>query len=71
MAIGVLLWQQRTVVASSLAAIPPLSVAVSLLLGIVGAALAGLVWGGLLIDQGHPTRALEGLRAFFLAQLGK
>ena len=70
-ALVVLLWQQRDQVARSLSSISPGLVVLSLLLGVAGAALPGLVWRDLLISQGYGTAPVAGLRVFFLAQLGK
>jgi hypothetical protein len=65
------LWRQREDVQAALEALPPGSVALSLLLALVGAGLPGLVWRDLVAAQGYRTPRLAGLRVFFLAQLGK
>jgi uncharacterized membrane protein YbhN (UPF0104 family) len=70
-ALVVLLWQQREQVISALRSIEPGLVVLSLVLGIAGASLPGLVWRDLLTSQGYPTSPVAGLRVFFLAQLGK
>jgi glycosyltransferase 2 family protein len=70
-ALAVLLWQQRDEVRLALASISPGLVVVSLLLGVVGASLPGLVWRDLLASQGYRTTPVAGLRVFFIAQLGK
>lgn len=70
-AVALLLWQQRDEVARSLRDLPPSSVVVSLVLGVVGAWLPGVVWRDLLSSQGYRTTVLAGWRAFFVAQLGK
>jgi uncharacterized membrane protein YbhN (UPF0104 family) len=70
-ALAVLLWRQREDVERALSSISPGLVAVSLLFGAIGVALPGLVWRDLLASQGYPTAPVAGLRAFFLAQLGK
>ncbi len=70
-ALAVLLWQQRDEVALALRSISPGLVLLSLLLGMFGAALPGLVWRDLLASQGYRTAPVAGLRVFFIAQLGK
>jgi uncharacterized membrane protein YbhN (UPF0104 family) len=70
-AVALLLWQQRDEVARSLRDLPPSSVVISLVLGVVGAWLPGVVWRDLLSSQGYRTTVLAGWRAFFVAQLGK
>ncbi|MCU1670210.1 MAG: hypothetical protein JWP40_3137 [Blastococcus sp.] len=70
-AVAALLWRQRDDVIRSLESISPLNVGESLLLGLVGAWLPGLVWRNLLASQGYPTTPAAGQRAFFVAQLGK
>jgi glycosyltransferase 2 family protein len=70
-ALAVLLWQQRDAVIEALGSISPGLAVLSLLLGMLGAALPGLVWRDLLASQGYRTTPVAGLRVFFLAQLGK
>jgi glycosyltransferase 2 family protein len=70
-ALAVTLWRLRDEVADSLTSISPGLVVLSLLLGILGAWLPGVVWRDLLADQGFPTGRAAGQRAFFIAQLGK
>lgn len=70
-AVVVTLWRLRDEVVASLQSISPSRVALSLLLGILGAWLPGVVWRDLLTDQGFPTGRGVGQRAFFIAQLGK
>jgi uncharacterized membrane protein YbhN (UPF0104 family) len=65
------LWRLRDDVAASLHAISVWRVVLSLLLGILGAWLPGVVWRDLLADQGFPAGRVAGQRAFFVAQLGK
>jgi glycosyltransferase 2 family protein len=70
-AVVALLWRQRDDVGRALEAISPGRVLLSLVLGLLGAWLPGVVWRDLLVAQGYPTPAMAGQRAFFLAQLGK
>jgi len=70
-AMATFLWRQRQDVHDALVSLPPGSVALSLLLALIGAGLPGLVWRDLVTAQGYRTRPLAGLRVFFLAQLGK
>lgn len=70
-ALAVLLWQQREDVTRALRSISPGLVTLSLVVGVVGVWLPGLVWRDLLASQGYPTAPVAGQRAFFLAQLGK
>ena len=70
-ALVVLLWQQRDLVIESLQSIEPGLVLLSLVLGVAGALLPGVVWRDLLASQGYRTAPVAGLRVFFLAQLGK
>ncbi|MCU1669258.1 MAG: hypothetical protein JWP40_2185 [Blastococcus sp.] len=70
-AVAALLWRQREDVVRSLESISPLHVGESLVLGVVGAWLPGLVWRDLLAGQGYPTTRAAGQRAFFVSQLGK
>jgi uncharacterized membrane protein YbhN (UPF0104 family) len=70
-ALAVLIWQQRVDVSRALHSMSPWLVFLSLLLGIVGAWLPGVVWRDVLASQGYPTPFLAGQRAFFVAQLGK
>jgi uncharacterized membrane protein YbhN (UPF0104 family) len=70
-AIAVTLWRLRDQVVESLSEISPALVVLSLVLGVLGAWLPGVVWRDLLADQGFPTGRAAGQRAFFIAQLGK
>jgi uncharacterized membrane protein YbhN (UPF0104 family) len=70
-ALVVTIWRLRDDVVASLQSISPWRVVASLLLGILGAWLPGVVWRDLLADQGFPTGRAAGQRAFFIAQLGK
>ncbi|UOY01234.1 lysylphosphatidylglycerol synthase transmembrane domain-containing protein [Blastococcus sp. PRF04-17] len=70
-ALVLVLWGQRETVAESLGSMSPATLATSLLFAMVAAALPGLVWRDLLTSQGYPTPRITGLRAFFVAQLGK
>jgi hypothetical protein len=70
-ALVVLLWRERADVGRSLEAVSGWRIAASLALVSFGAWLPGLVWRNLLTVQGYPTRRAAGLRAFFIAQLGK
>jgi uncharacterized membrane protein YbhN (UPF0104 family) len=71
LAVVLLLWRQRHDVARALEAISFGRVLLSLVLGLFGAWLPGVVWRDLLVAQGYPTPAMSGQRAFFIAQLGK
>lgn len=70
-ALVITLWRLRDDVGASLHAISAWRVVLSLVLGILGAWLPGVVWRDLLADQGFPTGRAAGQRAFFIAQLGK
>ena len=71
LALAATLWRYRDDVIASLQSISPWRVLLSLILGILGAWLPGVVWRDLLADQGFPTGRTAGQRAFFIAQLGK
>jgi uncharacterized membrane protein YbhN (UPF0104 family) len=70
-ALALVLWRQRETVAQSLRSMSPGILGLSLLFAMVAAALPGLVWRDILASQGYPTARVAGLRAFFVAQLGK
>lgn len=70
-AVVVLLWRQRADVGRALETISVGRILLSLVLGVFGAWLPGVVWRDLLVAQGYPTPAMAGQRAFFIAQLGK
>jgi glycosyltransferase 2 family protein len=70
-ALALVLWGQRETVVEALRSMSPATLALSLVFAMVAAALPGLVWRNLLTSQGYPTPRIAGLRAFFVAQLGK
>lgn len=71
-AVAVFLWERRHDVGRSLEQLSGVDIVVSLLLGVAGAWLPGVVWADLLTGQGdEAVGVLARWRAFFVAQLGK
>jgi glycosyltransferase 2 family protein len=70
-ALGALLWQQRTEVADAAASLPAGALLAALGLALVGTALPGLAWRELVNAQSASMGLVAGLRVFFYSQLGK